>query len=111
MLKALLAEEKFLEIENSEDLINAFDHQHRIIYWNKTCEDYFGIAKEDALGKVLEDLLPAIKADERIQLLNRALEGKMIHVLNEELKKNQQRYEQKLIPLKNNSGAIVAVLN
>jgi PAS domain-containing protein len=33
-------------------LVNVLDHQHRILFWNKKCEEFFGIKEEEALGNV-----------------------------------------------------------
>ena len=56
--------EEFLHLthEDAENhpeiLINAFDKEHRIVFWNKRAEIYFGINKPAAIGKKLEALIP-----------------------------------------------------
>jgi PAS domain S-box-containing protein len=41
-------------LEHSSLLINALDQEHRILFWNKKSEEYFGVSKEKAIGKKLE---------------------------------------------------------
>ena len=48
-------------LQESSDIVNAFDEDHRILFWNKGCENLFKIKKEQALGRVLEELLPYVK--------------------------------------------------
>jgi PAS domain-containing protein len=39
-------------------LVNVFDPQHRVLFWNRKCEEVFGVLEKDALGKRLEEIVP-----------------------------------------------------
>lgn len=95
--------EQFYE---SPDLVNAFDAERKIVFWNRTCEQLFRIKKETAIGCVLEDLLPYVKTDPRRYYLDRAFRGQKIHVLKDKYKFTDGYYEQKLIPLKDENGKV-----
>lgn len=92
-------------------MINAFDHDHRIILWNKKCEEYFHITEDQALGHRLEDLLPQTKNSEKMQHLERALMGFSVRVMNDTFDIKEGNYDQKVVPIKDASGKVVAALN
>jgi PAS domain S-box-containing protein len=100
------------EIKNHPELlINAFDHDHSIVLWNKKCEQVFGIREQQAVGRVLGDVLPYTKKSEKMDLLERALMGNEVHVPNSKFHHHPLRYEQKLVPLRDNKGDVIGVLN
>ena len=92
-------------------LVNAFDQEHRVLFWNKRCEILFGISEEAALGKQLEDLLPWTRDHEKIIYLNNALRGEPIYVADDKYEFNNQYYDQVILPLKDNNGEVFAALN
>lgn len=98
-------------MQDSKDIVNAFDVDHRVLFWNKGCEDLFKIKREQAIGRVLEDLLPYVKTDRRNDVFYRAFRGQKIHVLKEKYKFSEGYYEQKIIPLKDEAGKVYAVVN
>ncbi len=95
----------------SHFIINAFDQDLRIIFWNKKCEAYFGLCKEQAIGQKFEDLFPHYKYDEWLCDLKRALNGIEMHNLNRKYDRTNKYYEQRIIPVKDNTGHVIAVLN
>ena len=56
-------------IEHSSLLINVVDQDHKVLFWNKKSEELFGIPKEVAVGKRLEELLPELTKTEKIRSL------------------------------------------
>jgi transcriptional regulator with PAS, ATPase and Fis domain len=94
-----------------EYLINAFDRNHTILLWNKNCEKYFCIPAEQAVGKKLEDIMPWLRGHEKMSHLERALSGRPVHVLNDTYHLKNAFYEQKVIPVKDDGGNIVAAVN
>ncbi len=55
------SEEKYRELaESITDVFFAFDKNLRYTYWNKASEELTGIPAEDALGKHLLDIFPAL---------------------------------------------------
>lgn len=99
------------EAENdSEVLINAFDREHHIVFWNRKAENYFGIPKEQALGKKFEDIVGYAKKNDKMQYLTRALFGQPVHILREKYDKRSTHYEQWVLPVRKN-GEVIAALN
>jgi PAS domain S-box-containing protein len=100
------------EIRNHPELlVNAFDHEHRILFWNAHCESLFGIKEQDALGKKLEDLVPGARDNNKMIHLEKALSGESVYIDNDKYEKKDGRYTQIVLPLKNNSGRVVAAVN
>lgn len=92
-------------------LINAFDRDWRVLIWNQQCIDYFGISEEQALGKKLTELLPGVEKSERMILLQKALSGQLIHVINDRLERTGGHYEQRVIPIRDKAHRVIAALN
>jgi len=92
-------------------LVNAFDAEHRILFWNKKCERYFSISADEALGQVLEDLIPHCRNNPKMKLLAKALSGKTVFVPHEKYDKTNTHYTQIVLPLKNNAGDVIAAVN
>lgn len=92
-------------------IINAFDRNHHVVLWNDRCASHFGISKEDALGKKLEDLLPWVATDEKLHFIDRALMGTKWQALKVPFKLKPGYYDQTVIPVKDSAGNIIAALN
>lgn len=97
--------------DHSQLLVNAFDHQHRVLFWNKQCEHYFGISEDAALGQILEDILPYIRSNPKLAYIDRALSGECIYDADGRYQKNGVFYSQLVLPLKNSQGLITGVVN
>ena len=92
-------------------LINAFDRAHHIVVWNGKCETYFGIQKERALGKRLEDILPETANNPKMIYLEKALNGEEIFVPVEDYERSRGSYIQRVIPIRSDEGDVIAALN
>lgn len=44
-------------LKSIHDAVYALDNEFRITYWNKTCEDVFGIGEKEATGRFIGDLI------------------------------------------------------
>jgi len=104
-----LTEEEVLD--HPELLINAFDDEHRVLFWNKKCEEYFGISECEALGNLLEDVVPHARDNPKMKILESALLGKTVFVADNKYDKKNARYTQIVLPLKDSSGKVVAAVN
>ena len=91
-------------------LVNVLDHQHRILFWNKKCEEFFGIKEEEALGKRLEVLIPNSNNNPKMGRLNEALSGKPVFITDDKYD-NKDYYTQIVLPIKNQKGDVVAAVN
>jgi PAS domain S-box-containing protein len=47
-------------LEASEEIITIADHQHKVLYWNKKAETFYGIKKKDILGHDLKSFFPTL---------------------------------------------------
>ncbi|HUC80850.1 MAG TPA: PAS domain-containing protein [Flavisolibacter sp.] len=92
-------------------IINAFDHEHKVLFWNDTCARHFGIPTEKAIGKKLEEILPWTKTDEKLLYIDRALMGKPMQVMKVPYRMKKGYYEQRVYPVKDSNGKVIAALN
>lgn len=92
-------------------IINAFDAQHQILFWNDCCARHFGISPEQAIGKKLEEVLPWVNTDEKLTYIKRALKGTHFEVSKVPFRMKSGFYEQKIIPVKDTAGNVIAALN
>jgi PAS domain-containing protein len=92
-------------------LVNAFDQHHRVLFWNKKCEQYFSISPEQAINEILEDLVPHARNNPKMKLLDKALSGKTVFVAEDKYDRKDGLYTQIVLPLKNESGEVVAAVN
>lgn len=100
------------EIRHHERLlVNAFDQEHRVLFWNKKCEKLFGISEEEAVGEILEDLLPWIRGHDKMIYLHNALSGQPVYVADDKYENTNNYYDQVVLPLKDMSGTVFAALN
>lgn len=91
-------------------LINAFDHDHRVLFWNRQCEKYFGIREEAALGKKLEDIVLHSRNNKNMELLDKALSGQPVYVAGSYHMRSGS-YDQTILPIKNSDGKVIAAVN
>lgn len=96
-------------VESSVDRIMVLDDNLNYILWNKNCEQYYGIKKEDILGKNVLELFPMFKTDPVYQDCKKALQGETIHIPAKE--NDTHTYsESYLIPIKNERDDVTAIL-
>jgi len=92
-------------------LVNVFDHQHHVLFWNKKCEEFFGIKEEEALGKRFDDLLPDPQNNQRMARLDEALSGKYIFITDDKYDYKNYYFTQLVLPLKNQKEEVIAAVN
>lgn len=100
-----------MAIDNSIDIISAYDKDLICIAWNNKCEAEYGIPKQEALGKHARELIQGHNSAQVLGHLQQAVEGEFIQ-FQEQVQQNQPRYfERYFIPLRDDSGRIVGVLS
>jgi PAS domain S-box-containing protein len=92
-------------------LVNVLDQEYRVKFWNKQCEKYFGITEAEALDKKIEDLLPGIMQNQKIDFVKRALAGEPVYLVNVNYERKVGSYDWVVLPLKKEDGSVFAVLN
>lgn len=99
-------------IDSSIDRVSAIDKQWSIIAWNKTAEHITGIKKEDILNKPLLEVFPEIETDEELKnAINTAMNGYKTFLPSKAGSFNRHYYENHFIPLKDNNGDVLGVMN
>ncbi len=97
--------------ENILDRVLITDTNHTVILWNKSCEEVYKIKKEAAIGKNIFDVFPHLKNEDKIGLFNAALKGETIFRPRFKSFLRNEYYDLRLIPLKNEEGAVFGVMH
>ena len=97
-------------IENSVDLIAAYDLNLRCIAWNRTCEERYHMKKEDVIGKHVLEIYPQLKGFQCINDLERATKGEFRYQTDQTLTTLEGSFEYYVIPLKKARGEVFGAL-
>lgn len=96
----------------SIDRLMAIDTCWTIVAWNKTSELISGISRVDVLGRNLLEVFPQLEQDEEMMSGFRlAMDGIKSFIPAAEGKFNRDYYENHFIPLDNEDGRRVGVMN
>lgn len=98
-------------IENSVDLIAAYDLNQRCIAWNKACEICFQKKKEDVLCKHVNEIFPELIGFACMNDLASALKGEYRYRTDQILSNVEGFYEYYIIPLKNTNGEVFGAVS
>lgn len=97
-------------IDTTLDLIVVYDKETRIIVFNKACEDFFKLRKEDILGKTFAEVFPMGRDTSGEKDLHNALRGATIHNKVYYSPITRRYYENFITPLKDDQDEIYAAL-
>jgi PAS domain S-box-containing protein len=106
--------DSFAEILNdhSIDAIIAIDTTYTVVSWNKTAAITYSIAKKNAIGKSLFHLIPKLEEDtEAVNAISQALQGHKAFLPANKLYVHRQHRENHYIPLNDNDGNVIGVMN
>jgi len=96
----------------SIDAIIAIDPGSKVIAWNRTAAIVYGHSKKQVLGKSLSQVIPGIELDtETIKAIDQALKGHKTFVPASTLYAHRKHRENHYIPLNDNDGNIIGVMN
>lgn len=93
--------------ENILDRILITDVHHSIKVWNKACEEIYGLAGDEVIGKNFFDVFPNLKTEEEISLFNRALKGERIFIKANRSITTRGYYDLYLLPMWDNDHSEV----
>jgi PAS domain S-box-containing protein len=96
--------------EASIDRIIVLDRDLYFQLWNKECEKYYGLSKEQVVGRNILEVFPKFKTDPLYPHCLRALDGETVHVPANERAGLQGYQESYFVPLKNELKEVTAVL-
>jgi PAS domain S-box-containing protein len=97
-------------VEASVDRILVMDRYMNYLYCNQKAADYYKIRKEDIIGKNVLEVFPASVNDPTHDHFRKALKGETVHIPAIEGLSEAHYYEVFLIPIKDESEAVSAVL-
>lgn len=96
--------------ENIVDRIFITDVHNNIVLWNRKCENFFELRKDQVTGRNYFDVFPQFKTDEIITRFNKVGQGDIVHEVNERssLKKFHDLH---MIPLKSKDNSMIGILH
>jgi len=96
-------------VESSDDAIIGKNLDGRIISWNQGAEQMFGYTAEEAVGKLVQFIVPSEQIDEEAQILRQLQEGKIQHYETVRRRKDRTELHVSLTvsPIKNVDGKII----
>jgi PAS domain S-box-containing protein len=80
------------------------------LYWNKKSEEYYGLKKEQVIGKNILEIFPRLLNDPSYNEFRRAMRGETVHITESGSPEHGYYYETYLVPVKNERGEVTAVL-
>lgn len=113
VLKKLLQEQVHfnnLFTENILDRIFITDADHNITLWNRKCEDFYRLKKEEVAGRNYFDLFPAHKNESSINRFNRVLKGDIVHGTAEK-SSSKTFHDLHMLPLRDNQNNITGIVH
>lgn len=97
-------------VEASVDRIVVLDRFMNYLYWNKKAEQYYGISKERVLGKNILEVFPSFRNHPGYQKFISVLKGETVYLPATADEETDEYFETYVIPIKNDSGEVTAVL-
>ena len=94
-------------VESSPDHIIALDRNMNYLIWNRKCEEYYGLKKEDVIGKNVLEIFPSAHNTPAYEHFRRVLKGETVHL---PATAEEGPHEVYLLPVKNEKGDIHAIL-
>lgn len=101
-----------LLIDSNVDRVFAIDTDWKVIAWNNATADQTGIAKTAAMNQLIMDLIPQLSKDrETMNAIIQAFNGWKSFLPAQRNTFNRHHHENHFLPLKNNDGVVVGVMN
>lgn len=94
-------------VEFSPDYIIALDRNMNYLIWNKKCEDYYGLKKEQIIGKNVLEVFPTAHNTPAYEHFRKVLKGETVHLIATD---EDNKHEVYLLPVKNEKQHINAIL-
>ena len=97
-------------IEATVDRIVVLDKNMNYQYWNTRAEEYYGLQKEQVIGKNILEVFPQFRNEVSYEQFRRVLRGETVHLQAVEGDKDTEYTETYLIPIKEENEEVVSVL-
>lgn len=96
-------------VEASVDRIVVLDRNMNYLYWNARAEEYYALEKSRVLGRNILEIFPGFRSDPSYQEFRKVLRGETVH-LPARQEEEGNYFETYLIPIKEKSGGVSAIL-
>lgn len=87
-------------VNTSVDRIIALDKNMNYLYWNKKSEEFYGLKKEQVIGKNILEVFPRLMNDPSYNEFRRAMRGETVHLTESGSPENDYYFETYLVPIK-----------
>ena len=94
-------------VESSPDHIIALDRNMNYAIWNKKCEEYYGLTKEQVIGRNVLEVFPSAHNTPAYEHFRKVLKGETVHI---PAASEGSKHEVYLLPVKNERNDIHAIL-
>lgn len=113
MQQQLLDRIRFAEVlqESMPDRIIVTDSANNIISWNKSCENFYKLKKEEVIGRNFFDVRPEAELPEVLDRFKRSLQGETIHMPVVSIPPAPGFFELLMVPFRNEEGIVIGVLH
>jgi PAS domain S-box-containing protein len=97
-------------LETTVDRIKVFDRHMNFVYWNSRAEAFYGLKKEDVIGRNILEIFPGFQNNAIYFQFRQALRGQTVYISPEQAINEGCYYQTYLIPIKNDAGEVTSVL-
>ncbi|HEY0356392.1 MAG TPA: PAS domain S-box protein, partial [Flavisolibacter sp.] len=98
-------------LEASVDRVIVLDRNMNYLYWNRRAEQYYGIGKENIIGKNILEMFPGFIEDPSYGEFRKVFKGETVHIpASKNLEDKKGYFETYLIPIKDDTGLVTGVL-
>jgi PAS domain S-box-containing protein len=87
--------------ENIIDIIIVTDLNNNILIWNRQCEIYFKIGREEAIGKNYFDVFPMLRSEKQVDLFEKVLKGEKQSLLSSRFVFEKTYFDIRMLPVWN----------
>jgi PAS domain S-box-containing protein len=103
---------RFIEhlVDSSVDRIIAMDRNLNYLVWNKKCVEYYGLQKEEVIGKNVLELFPDTQNTPAFSEFKKVLKGETVYIPPVRESGKEAYHEIYLIPVKNEKDETSAIL-
>jgi PAS domain S-box-containing protein len=104
---------QFIEnlLDATVDRIVVLDRNMNYSYWNKRAEQYYGLGKEEVIGKNILELFPSLINDPSYESFRKVLKGETVHIqAQQNLLDKKAYFETYLIPLLTDQKEVSGIL-
>lgn len=97
-------------VESSVDQIIVLDRNMNYQYWNRKCEELYGLSQSEVVGRNVLEVFPNSPDNPSYEDFRKALQGETVYLPGQEDHQQGSYREVYLIPIKNERGEVASVL-